>query len=39
MDSIVNLKVKTMEGKGVGARFLAHSTSRVKGRAGVLGWD
>jgi hypothetical protein len=39
MDSIPNLKMKTMEGKGVGARSLAHSTSRVKGRARVPGWD
>ncbi len=31
MDSIVNPKMKTMEGEGVGARSLARSTSRVEG--------
>jgi hypothetical protein len=31
MDSIVNPKVKTMEGKGVRARFLAHNTLGVEG--------
>jgi len=39
MDSIASPKVKTMEGKGVGVRSLARSTSRVEGRAGVSGWD
>ncbi len=33
MDSIANPKVKTTEGKGVGACFLG-----VEGRAGVLRW-
>jgi hypothetical protein len=39
MDSTANPKVKTTEGKGVGARSLVHNILRVKGRAGVLGWD
>jgi hypothetical protein len=39
MDSITNLKVKTTEGEGVGARFVAHSTSRVEGHVGALRWD
>jgi hypothetical protein len=39
MDSIMNPKVKTMEGKRVGAHFLAHNISRVEGRVEVLGWD
>jgi hypothetical protein len=41
MDSIANLKVKIMKGKGVGARSLAlaRNTSGVKGRVGALGWD
>jgi hypothetical protein len=34
MDSIVSPKVKKMEGEGVGARSLAHSTLGVEGRAG-----
>jgi len=32
-------KVKTMEGKGVGAHSLVHSTLWVEGRAGASGWD
>ncbi len=39
MDSIVSPKMKTMEGEGVDARSLAHSTSRVEGRVGTPGWD
>ncbi len=38
MDSIMNPKMKTMEGKKVGARSLAHNTSGVKRRARALGW-
>ncbi len=32
-------KVKTMEGEGIEAHSLARNISRVKGRAGTLGWD
>ncbi len=39
MNTIVNPKVKTTEGEVVGVRSLAHCTSGVEGRAGVLGWD
>jgi len=39
MDSTANPKVKTTEGEGVGARSLAHNTSRIEGRVGALGWD
>jgi len=39
VDSAVSPKKKTIEGKGVGAHFLARSTLRVKGRVGALGWD
>jgi len=39
MDSAVSPKKKTMEGKGVGVRPLAHNTSRVKGRVGAPKWD
>jgi len=35
MDSIASPKVKTMEGKKVGACFLARSTSRLEMCAGV----
>jgi hypothetical protein len=38
IDSIASLKVMTIEGEGVGARSLAHSTLRVEGRAGTPGW-
>jgi len=38
MDLAVSLKKKTTKGEEFGARSLAHSTSRVKGRAGALGW-
>jgi len=38
MDSTGSPKVKTMEGKGVGARSLACSISGVKGHHGALGW-
>jgi len=34
----MNPKVKTAEGKGVGVRSLAHSTSKVKGHARASGW-
>jgi len=37
IDSNANPKVKTLE-EGIGARFLACSTSRVEGRVGALGW-
>jgi len=39
MDSTMSPKVKTTEGKGVGACSLVCSTLGVKGRVGVLGWD
>jgi hypothetical protein len=39
MDSIASLKVKTMKGEGVGARFLVRCTSGVHGHVGALGWD
>jgi len=39
MDSTLSPKVKTMKGKRVGARSLAHTTSGVEGRVGALGWD
>jgi len=39
MDSIANPKVKTMEGEGVGAHFLAHSTLGVEGCVEVSRWD
>jgi len=39
MDSTTSPKVKTMEGKGVGARSLARNTSGVEGCAGASGWD
>ncbi len=35
---IASLKVKTTEGEGVGARFLARSTLGVEGRAGASRW-
>jgi len=38
MDSIVNTKVKTSEGGGIGARSLARNTSRVNEHAGAPGW-
>jgi len=37
MDSTLSAKVKTTEGKGVGARSLAHNTSGVEGGARALG--
>jgi len=39
MDSVASLKKKTRKGEGVGARFLARSTSGVEGRVGTPGWD
>jgi hypothetical protein len=39
MDSIANPKVKTMEGKGVGACFLAHNILGVEGPVRAPGWD
>jgi len=39
MDSTANPKVKTMEGEGVGALSLVHSTSQVEGCVGASGWD
>jgi hypothetical protein len=38
MDSIINPKVTTTKGKGIGVRSLVHSTSGVKGRVGAPGW-
>jgi hypothetical protein len=38
VDSIASAKKKTMEGKGVGAPSLIHSSSGIKGRDGALGW-
>jgi len=38
MDSTANPKVKTTEGKIVGAHFLAYIILGVEGRAGVPGW-
>ncbi len=35
----MSLNKKTKKGEGVGARFLARSTLRVKGRAGTPRWD
>jgi N-acetyl-anhydromuramyl-L-alanine amidase AmpD len=39
MDSTASPKVKTMKGKRVGAHFLVHNTSGIKGRARALIWD
>jgi len=39
MDPTTNPKVKTMEGKGVGVRFLVCNTSGVEGHAKAPGWD
>ncbi len=39
MDLVVSPKKKIMEGKGVGARSLACSISKVEGRVGAPGWD
>jgi len=39
MDSITSPKVKTTEGKGVGAHSLACNISSVKGHVGTSGWD
>jgi hypothetical protein len=39
MDSTMNPKVKTMEGKGVETHFLACNILGVEGRAGALEWD
>jgi len=36
MDSIMNPRVKTMEGEGVGERSLIRNIFEVKGRAGTL---
>jgi len=38
MNSIVNPKVKTTKGKGVGACSLIHSTLGIEGRAGAPRW-
>jgi len=38
MDSIVNPKVKTTEGKGVGAHSLVRNTSGAEGHVRVPGW-
>jgi hypothetical protein len=38
MDSTTSPKVKTIEGKGVGARSLDHNTLGVEGHAGALRW-
>jgi hypothetical protein len=39
MDLTASPKVRTMEGKGVGARSLACSTLGVEGCVRILGWD
>jgi len=39
MDSTTNPKVKTSEGKGVGACSSAFNTLGVEGRVGALRWD
>jgi len=39
MDSTTSPKVKTMEGKRVGAHSLVCSTSGVEGRVGAPRWD
>jgi len=39
MDSTVNPKVKTTEGKGVGARSPTHNTLGVERCAGAPRWD
>jgi hypothetical protein len=39
MDSIASLKMKSVEGEGVGVRSLIHNTSMVDGRAEAPGWD
>jgi len=39
MNSTTNPKVKTIEGEGVGACSLIHSTSEVEGHVGASGWD
>jgi len=39
MDLTLSPKVKTTEGKGVGARFPTHSTLGVEKRAGAPRWD
>jgi hypothetical protein len=38
MDSIATLKMKTMEGEGVGAHSQAHNILGVEGHVGVLKW-
>jgi hypothetical protein len=37
IDSNVSLKMKTMEGQGIGARSLAYNILGVEGHAGALG--
>jgi len=39
MDPIASPNMKIAEGKGVGARSLAHNTSRVNGCAGAPRWE
>jgi hypothetical protein len=39
MDLIASLKVKTIDGEGVGTHFLAYSFLGVEGRVGAPGWD
>jgi len=39
MDSIVNPKMNTSEGKRVGARSLVCNTLGVEGRVGASKWD
>jgi len=39
MDSIASLKVKIVEGEGVGACSLARNTLGVKGHVGTPIWD
>jgi hypothetical protein len=38
MESTTNLKVKTIEGKGIGAHSLVHSTLWVERHVGAPGW-
>ncbi len=39
MDLTTSPKVKTIEGKGVGAHSLVRNTLGVEGHVGALGWD
>jgi hypothetical protein len=39
MDLTTSLKVKIVEGEGVGACSLAHNTLGIEGHGGTLRWD